>query len=146
LNGHVISQTSEYEIEQPFCHHCGAETITQCQSCKGPLRGEGQYVRTISDRPDAYCLHCGKPLPWTECRLDALREMAEYAESLDKQDQEVLADILPDLTAKRETPRTQLAIMKMKTLLVKGGPAFAESAKKILTDVVSEIAKKALFP
>ena len=96
--------------------------------------------------PDAYCLHCGKPFPWTQSKLAAVRAIAEESEALDTQDREQLDAILPDLIAKTETPRTQLAIVKLKKLIKKGGSAFAEALRKTLIDVVSESVKRVLFP
>lgn len=57
-----------------------------------------------------------------------------------------LGSLLPDLIAKTETPRTQLAILKMKKLIKKSGMAFAEALRKTLIRVVSETVKKVLFP
>jgi len=58
----------------------------------------------------------------------------------------MLALLLPDLTALESTPKTELAIVKMKSLLKKGGADFLDATKKILVDVVSDVVKKALFP
>ena len=72
--------------------------------------------------------------------------MAEETEDLDAEDREQLDAILPDLIVKTETPRTQLAIVKLKKLIKKGGSAFAEALRKTLVDVLSESVKKVLFP
>ena len=79
-------------------------------------------------------------------RLAALREMAENTTYLDDHDRTTLAEILPDLTGQRDTPRTQFAVFKMKDLLKKGGAIFADSAQKIFVDIASEAVNKALFP
>ena len=36
----------------------------------------------VHPKPDAFCLHCGKALPWTEMHFAAIREIAEYVEPL----------------------------------------------------------------
>lgn len=150
LNGHVIDNEvlrGDEDNPQLWCHRCGAATIAACPICKGPLRGQHAFRQLeASPKPDAYCLHCGKALPWTEMHLAAMREVAEYVDSFTPEDKQMLRDILPDLAAKESTPKTQLAIVKMKRLLTKGGSMFLESAQKILVDVVSETAKKTLFP
>lgn len=97
-------------------------------------------------KPDAYCLHCGKALPWTQTHLDAMREIADCIESFNQSDRDTLQQIMPDLIAKEATPKTQVAIVKMKMLAKKGGSAFWDSTQKLLVDVVSETVKKSLFP
>lgn len=148
LIGHVTNNcASDASKNQNFCEICGAKTIASCQYCKGPIRGGHKFnPGPAHPRPDAYCLHCGKPFPWTESKLSAVRAIAEESENLDAQDREQLDTLLPDLIAKTETPRTQLAILKMKKLIKKGGSVFAEVLRKTLVDVVSESAKKVLFP
>jgi hypothetical protein len=148
LNGHVISNQAEFEpAAQPWCHLCGAATIDHCPACAGPLRGAYKYGLLPPDpKPDHYCLHCGKPLPWTEIHLAAVREIAEHIETFNELDRETLNQILPDLVAGESTPKTQIGVIKMKALLKKGGADFMEAANKVLVDVVSEVVKKALFP
>jgi hypothetical protein len=119
----------------------------QMPACDGPLRGEGVYGPVSAfPIPDAYCLHCGKALPWTEARFSAIREIADYVDTLNEKDRQTLTDLLPDLIAPEGTPKTELAIVKMKSLLKKGGADFLEATRKVLVDVVSEVVNKALFP
>jgi hypothetical protein len=148
LNGHVTNNyASDASKNQNFCEICEAKTVTTCQRCKGPIRGGHKYSPgPMHPGPDAYCLHCGKPFPWTESKLAAVRAIAEESEDLDAKDRQQLDAILPDLIAKTEIPRTQLAIVKLKKLIKKGGSAFAEALRKTLIDVVSESVKKVLFP
>jgi hypothetical protein len=148
LNGHV---TNNYEgaygyPSAPFCDRCGAETISACPECDGPIKG-GSKLGSGPPRPApaAYCLHCGKPYPWTAARSAAMQELAAEESNLSLEDRATLRDILPDLTAQAATPRTELAIFKMKKLLQKGGPMFAASIRRLFVDVVSETVKKALL-
>src|SRR6266404_1452810 len=129
LNGHVTNNSASDEARnQHFCDLCGAKTITACPHCKGPIRGGHKYSPgPMHPPPEAYCLHCGRPFPWTQARFEAVREIAAVSDDLNAEDREQLAKILPDLIAKEETPRTQLAIVQLKRLLKKGGSAFAEA-------------------
>lgn len=131
-----------------WCDICGAKTIDACPSCSGPLKGAAKFAITTSQptTPHAYCIHCGKALPWTEAHLDALRETAKYIDGLNDEDRKMLSEILPDIASKAQTPRTELAIVKMKSLFKKGGETFVEASRKILIDVMSEAVKKSLFP
>jgi hypothetical protein len=148
LNGHVTNNHASDEARnQTFCDRCGAKTITTCQHCKGPIRGGHKYgPGPMHPPPEAYCLHCGGAFPWTQSRFEAVRAIAAACEGLSEEDREQLTEVLPDLIAKEETPRTQLAIVQMKKLLKKGGSAFAEAVRKTIIDVASETIKKTLFP
>lgn len=146
LNGHVITNFAENEPQQLFCESCGKSTITSCPACNGPLRGANADRTGFAREADAYCLHCGTALPWTQAHLDAVNEIAHFIDTFDDNDRTTLKEILPDLVASAGTPRTQIGIVKMKDLLAKGTSVFAESARKILVDVMSEAARKALFP
>ena len=147
LNGHVITNYASDEARTQFaCDICGAKTITVCPDCKGPIRGGHKYSPVQPVGPDAYCLHCGKPFPWTRSRFDALREIAAECDELSVRDREQLSELLPDLIAKTETPRTQLAIVQIKKLVTKGGKVFAAAVRKVVVDVGSESVKKILFP
>lgn len=154
MNGHVVKHTAsidpEYQIDdnpfQEWCHKCGVRVIAKCPSCQGWLRGKrisGAHIP--SPTPDAFCLHCGKALPWTQSRLDAMLEIAKYTDSFSEEDFETLKDILPDLIRKDTLPTTELSIVKMKLLLTTYGPAFAESVQRVLFDVAMERTFKALF-
>jgi len=149
LNGHVTNNHASDEARnQIFCDRCGAKTITACPHCKGPIRGGHKYNPSspIPGPPEAYCLHCGRPFPWTQASVDSLRAIAAVSEGLNEEDRAQLADILPDLISRSETPRTQFAAIKLKALLKKGGSVFAEAAHKIIVDVTSETIKKILVP
>jgi hypothetical protein len=152
LNGHVISNEADEEEGmtgqvQVWCHSCGSATIDRCPACGGKLRGQKKYAAYVAKpKPDAYCLHCGKALPWTERHLEAVREVANYIEVFTDEERNMLADILPDLVSQESTPRTQIGIVKMKLLFKKGGSIFFDAANKILVDVVSEAVRKSLFP
>lgn len=152
LNGHVISNEVDAEEDmtgqvQVWCHSCGSATIDRCPSCEGTLRGQKKYGAYVAKpKPDAYCLHCGKALPWTERHLEAVREVASYIEAFTDEERSMLADILPDLVSQESTPRTQVGVVKMKLLFKKGGAVFFDAANRILVDVVSETVRKSLFP
>lgn len=147
LSGHIITNdASDDETPQMWCHICGKPTINACPACQGPLRGGEIYSPRQPSKTDSYCMHCGKPLPWTQTRMHAVSQLAEDIELLDNSDRKTLQEILPDIVSRSSTPTTQVSIVKMKSLLKKGGTVFMEVTQKILVDVVSETVKKALFP
>ncbi len=148
LNGHVTNNHASDEARnQTFCNICGAKTITTCRHCHGPIRGGHKYSPgPTHPPPEAYCLHCGRPFPWTQARFEAVCAIAAASEGLSAEDRTQLEEILPDLVARTETPRTQLAIVHMKKLLKKGGSVFSEAIRKTIVDVASEAIKKIFVP
>lgn len=87
VNGHVVTDTLEFSPEraEKRCHECGGETISQCPSCSVAIRGyhhvPGIIIAGGYERP-AFCHECGKPFPWTAAGLEAARELAREAVTL----------------------------------------------------------------
>jgi hypothetical protein len=146
-NGHVINSyhASSPENDQKFCDKCGAPTIAECPTCHAPIRGNVLYdFPNLNFMAPGFCLNCGKPFPWTESRITAATQLANELDNIDAIDKSVLATSIPDLV--RDTPSTPLAIARFKKVMVKAGAATASIFREILVDVLSEAAKKALFP
>ena len=148
LNGHVITDrfNQNTEFRKDFCDKCGSSTIHQCPNCNNNIQGdyivEGYFSIGHEPHLPNYCLHCGHPFPWTESRLDAAKDLVMATEELEEK--ELLVQSLPDLVA--DTPRTSLAASRWKKALIKVGGYTAEAFREILIDVLSESAKKILFP
>jgi len=153
LNGHVINSAvkSRPEHNEAFCSRCGSKTITECQSCRCPIRGSDlddiywsthrEYQRNYVS--PAFCIQCGAPYPWTERGLEAARELAAELESLDDSEKELLAASLDDIV--RDTPKTSAAATRFKRLMAKAGGTAAQAFKHILIDIASETAKKTIW-
>jgi hypothetical protein len=150
INGHVINDSADEfsERNKKFCSYCGQPTIMNCPSCKESIRGF-YYVSGVISLSHIYsepsfCHNCGKPYPWTESKLNAAQELISEDERLSKEDKETLSLALPDLVT--DTPKTQLAATRFKKLISKAVSATGEGLKQILVDIVSESAKKMLWP
>lgn len=150
VNGHAVNDMvrAAPQLNRDFCSQCGAPTITTCQQCEAPIQGE-YHVEGVFDfsgfeySPPSFCHKCGAAYPWTEAKLQAARELADELDELSPDEIEVLKGSLDDLVA--DTPRTTLAATRFKKLVAKVGPAVADGFKEILTDVVSESAKKMIW-
>jgi len=123
LNGHPITEfaRSQPEHNQKFCGTCGAETIDKCPSCGHFIRGFYHIpgVVSMSDfAAPAFCYNCGKPYPWTETRIKAVKDLIAEAEKLKPEERESLSKSIDDLV--RDTPRTQLAVMRFQEVDTKG--------------------------
>jgi hypothetical protein len=143
-NGHVVNSSTQRQSAhcEKFCAGCGSETITACPKCDTPIRGMywGGLTQYYS-RP-AHCSSCGKPFPWTQAALTAASEYA--AEVRLEVEQSEFADIIENLV--KDTPSTPLAASRFGQIMSKATPVAVEGFKAILVNVVTEAAKKAMFP
>jgi len=148
LNGHVINEyfKSYPESNKKFCDTCGPATIIACQRCNAHI--PGAYIGGAFDLSPflvpAFCSKCGASYPWTESRRQAARELASELEGLTEDERSILKQNLDDIVA--DTPKTTLAATRWKGILSKAGPVAAETFREILIDVISETAKKVLWP
>lgn len=109
-----------------------------------PIRGdwEGSYGSAPPDSLSAHCHACGGAYPWTQAKLDAFKELADAVDELSNFERETLEELLPHLV--QETPRTQPAGFKVTTIVNKlAGPGKA-ALKRLLDELATEAAKKAL--
>jgi len=91
----------------------------------------------------AYCNNCGRAFPWTTAAVAATKELAIEAD-LSEMDRNELPDIIENLV--RETPRSSVAAARMRRILEKAKPWASEGFKTILIEVVTEGAKKMIWP
>jgi hypothetical protein len=146
LAGHVAnSRFRDYpEHNKEFCQLCGSKTVSTCQKCQHAIPGSFPDVVSMgNDPPPKFCVHCGSPYPWTSTALEAALEAADEAENLSPEQREQLKLGIQDLV--QESPKTPLAIMRVKKLLAAAGTGVAEATKKTLIDVISEVVKRQLF-
>ena len=150
LNGHKITGAlkARPELGTQHCRDCGAVAISKCQNCNTDIRGyhhvPGIVDLTGGPEVPAFCHACGKPYPWTESRLKAAQELSQEVEGLSDSERETLRASLDDLV--RDTPRTTVAATRFKRLAAKAGKGAADAFKNLLVDVLSETAKKVIWP
>ncbi len=82
--------------------------------------------------------------PKIGARLDAARNLAMEVDGLTPEEKDTLSKSLDDLV--RDTPGTTVAATRFKRLATKAGGGAASAFKGILVSVVSETAKKILWP
>lgn len=146
LNGHVLS--SSQSNAETFCSKCGTQTYSSCLNCKAPIRGS-YYVDGIVFAYDGYekpyyCYNCGAPYPWTQKILDNAVELLSLDDELDSPSKELIKNAIPDLIV--DTPTTPIAIAKYRKGVANAGQIAKDSLRQLLIDVISETAKKTLFP
>ena len=146
-NGHVINSWSgsSPERNEKFCNKCGSPTITNCPNCNFAIRGNvlDDYPILNFEAPK-FCINCGIPYPWTQSRLTAAIELASELENIDESDKAILVTSINDLV--KESPAAPVATTKFKKIMTKVGATTASMFRDILVDVLSEAARKAIFP
>jgi hypothetical protein len=148
-NGHTVNDSYHRfpQHNQPFCSRCGAASITACESCRTPIRGEydadGVIAIGFTYKPPAYCHNCGQPYPWTGAALQSARDLADELDGLDEQEREALKGTLDDLV--RDSARTQVASLRFEKLAAKTGKEGAGMLRDVLVGVVSEAARKVIW-
>ena len=147
-NGHIANSMARDNParNQDHCDKCGSPTIMACPSCQTVIRGfYHASVPSIFDKytVPAFCYNCGDPFPWTDAALRAAKDLADELDGLTDGERETLKKSLPELV--RETPRTRVAETRFKKTMRKVGKDGYEAMRAILTDIISETARKAIF-
>ena len=148
LSGHPITGDAEGSARaSEFCEECGERTITECPHCHAKIRGKLYVPNVVSFsnyKPAAYCYSCGKPYPWTEKKLKAAVEYASLLDELTEAEKKEIEDDVRALT--RDTPEGKVAALRFSKKMKKVGVQAAAVFRDILVDVLSEAAKKAIWP
>lgn len=146
VNGHKITEyaQSQPEYRQKFCANCGEPTIDACPSCGANIRGHRHLegVLHVGSSPvPKYCINCGMGYPWQLSSIENLKEVLKEG-GLTSQDIQEVEKALPDIV--RDTKKSESAALKMKRILGKLGKDVYGVAVKVVSDIASEAAKKAL--
>ncbi len=150
LSGHLINDsTHEFpEANKKFCQKCGKKTITECQDCGYPIRGDyvaGAVVVVGGShyKVPAYCENCGRPYLWTKAALEEATELTKQLPGLSETEKSEIANNLDYLLF--DTAKSKPAAVRVKTLLGKSGGDIAGMLRDSIVDVASETAKKILL-
>lgn len=145
-NGHAIngSAISAPQFNQDYCDKCGKKTRTTCPNCKTPIRGELEFPSFSEYKPPAFCHKCGNSFPWTKQKIQAVIKLSVEEDNLDKDERKQLEASVNDIV--RESPRTQLEANRFKKFLSKIRVESARAVRDLIIDIVSESAKKIIWP
>jgi hypothetical protein len=119
-----------------FCPQCGEPTTSNCQHCMSPIM--------VDLAKPLYCDACGKPFPWTETSLAAVREFTDEQSELTSEERATLKAAFVDLTI--DSPKTEIAASRFKSILRKLAPDVAETIRKTIVEIASATAVKLLKP
>lgn len=143
LNGHQITASAaSFPLHRkPFCPDCGAETIMTCPLCNTPIQGHLSGVLSVHESPvPHYCHQCGSAYPWRQAAIANVIEIAQL--ELDDTDAAAVPALVHEIAI--DMPRTEISALKLKRILSKLGKPTYDVAIKVISDIASEAAKKAL--
>lgn len=152
INGHIITDSIQVDPEdQKRCDKCGGVLFIECQNCGANIRGR-EYIPDLwsGSRPiqlhkaPQFCYQCGNPYPWLETKIQAARELAQELDNISDDEKEILVKSIDEIVI--DTPKTEVAAIRLKKILSKSGQQVAEAFKNILVSVVSESVKKMIWP
>ena len=143
-NGHQVTDAaiSEPEHRQDYCSKCGAATIMECEKCKSPIRGfyrDSGVVSSSNTEVPKYCIGCGEPYPWQKAALENLEGIIQESGLSEEEVAEAIST-LPDVV--RETPKTELATLRLSRFLSKVKKPIYDAAIAAISYIASETAKK----
>lgn len=149
LNGHQIStyyESPSTPNPSEYCETCGKKIIVCCLHCANPILGSDEDSALYGMIPSIpnYCKHCSHPFPWTELVFRTTEELISLDDELTDSNKALIKDSIPDLLV--DTPKTKLAIAKFKKGIQATSSIVKDSLRDLLVDVLSETAKKAIFP
>lgn len=132
---------------EPLCPQCSAGIIAACPGCREPILGVPASARPgsgLSDLlpgtqpvlPPRYCHCCGRPFPWTERVVSAVRMAIRQLGALDAFERDQLRRSVDHII--HETPHTRLALVRIHAALARIGGETAEQLRELLMSVASE--------
>jgi hypothetical protein len=132
-NGHVISAESR-ECNKKFCRACGKPIISTCRVCGSliPGRPVHEYTWGAPYVAPTYCEKCGKPYPWLTAAIEATLLAIKESKDFSQAEIQQIETILPDVVI--ETPKTQLAAVRIKNAIEKGKGFAANILKQFVID------------
>lgn len=148
MNGHLITDNADSSpsLKQSYCTLCGAETIMSCPECNASIHGwyeiSGIILGVEESKVPYYCHNCGKPYPWTIAALKNAELLIQEEENFTGEQVNSLVESLPHIIS--ETPRTNLASIRIKKALIAASKFTADGLRQFTIDFGCELAKKSL--
>jgi hypothetical protein len=143
INGHVVNSCSisSPQFNKNHCKDCGAETINTCQNCNSKIKGHYHRVGYgklggLGYIAPKFCDNCGHGFPWTTEKLETSKQIIELADELSASEKQELNLNIEELI--KDSPKVQLAQLKVKRLLSKTSNDISEGIHQALADIISK--------
>jgi hypothetical protein len=138
LAGHVQHGGFRVMPAEKYCE-CGAETIHQCPSCNGNIKGAFRNLARSVETPPTGCLKCGKSYPWTQAAMEKVGQLINESGLSTTEKQETKADL--DLIIKN-TPEAESAARRTHKRLAKMGGVLRVAYDEYVVPLVAETLAK----
>ncbi|MFA4848153.1 MAG: DUF2321 domain-containing protein [Methanoregula sp.] len=147
-NGHLITACAitEPEYLKNFCPKCGEQTLLKCEFCKYPIQGINLYHESSSLNDytiPLYCHNCGKPYPWTELQLCAVKKIIDQLNELELSERKEFITALDDIV--RDTPNTKPAAYKIREILGKIRGDAQTVIRELIVELITGTAAKIIL-
>lgn len=142
LHGHIVSSYGEFDGS--YCKECGSHILHHCPNCLSFIRGRSANSFQKNYKIPNYCIHCGHAFPWTIETKESLNELLKLNSGFSSEDINFVDKNFNSLIV--DTPKTKLLATKLHIMLSEATPVVVEASKGLLVDVISETAKKIMFP
>ena len=116
-----------------------------CPECHTPIQGHYRSPGVLSIRETPVpnnCQGCGTAFPWRQDAIASAIEILQMQLEEEEQDATEVAELVPVIAI--ETPKTQLAALKLKRLMSKLAKPAYDVSIKVVSDLVSETTKETL--
>ena len=126
------------------CEICGNKTITKCVECNTDIRGYYHAPGVIGGNYSApqYCHNCGKAFPWTQSRIELVKELINELGLEQRQKDDLVKDIENIVC---DTQRTELACYKFKRITSNLKPEMQKIIKDVLINIVTDKVKELMW-
>lgn len=151
LNGHVVQEPAPGRARQ--CSQCGAASIRTCPGCREPILGvpprpldnpgDTGFLETKgAATAPRYCHCCGRPFPWTERAVSAVRMAIRQVSALDAFERDQLRRCIDHII--HETPQTRMAVVRVNESLARVGGETAAALRELFISIASDGVKQQL--
>jgi hypothetical protein len=154
LGGHLINDRVRGDPSRNLdqCPTCGSEMILACPGCREAIpgfhyeQGSDQDSRHPRGRalaaPPRYCPACGRPFPWTERVMSAVRMVIREMAALGLHERDQLRRSIDHII--RETPQTPQAVRQINHALSRIGGESAQALRELFLNIASAEVKAQL--
>jgi len=145
--GHLVGDPYDRPGQESTpCPICGAETFSSCLGCREPIWAlsspspppigtSGSPADQPAPQLPRYCHCCGRPFPWTERVLSAVRSVIREIAALDPYERDQLRRSIDHIV--HETPQTRLAVLRINAALSRVGGETAASLRALIVSIAS---------
>lgn len=142
-NGHIVNEMVHRYPEDnlKYCEKCGAKSLDKCDKCNTLFKGN---VYGNEYKLPLFCFNCGNVFPWTQLKIETAIELGLSSELINDQERDTLRSSTLEII--KDTPKTMLEAIKFKKVIYKIGNGTATMIKETLAAIISETAKKIIWP